>query len=43
MKIGGLVEQKNLTMYVMTSLEDTPGSAAEILFLFGNAGISYLI
>jgi aspartokinase len=34
MKIGGLVENGDLTMYRITSIEDRPGAAAEILKLF---------
>jgi len=34
MKIGGLVENSDLTMYRITSIEDRPGAAAEILKLF---------
>ena len=34
MKIGGLVENVDLTMYRITSIEDRPGAAAEILKLF---------
>lgn len=39
MKIGGFVEQKNLTLYSIV-LEDKPGSAAEILHLFGKKEIN---
>lgn len=39
MKIGGLVENQNLTLYCITSIEDKPGSAAEILKLFAEENI----
>lgn len=34
MKIGGLVEQRNLALYSVTSLKDQPGAAAAVLKLF---------
>jgi aspartokinase len=34
MKIGGLVEQRNLALYSITSLKDQPGAAAAVLKLF---------
>jgi aspartokinase len=40
MKIGGLVENGDLTMYRITSIKDEPGSAAEILKLFAQDKIS---
>jgi aspartokinase len=40
MKIGGLVENNNLTMYRITSIKDEPGAAAEILKLFAQEKIS---
>ncbi|HGY54231.1 MAG TPA: ACT domain-containing protein [Caldithrix abyssi] len=40
MKIGGLVEQKNLTLYSITSLKDQPGAAASVLRLFAKAKIN---
>ena len=40
MKIGGLVENINLTMYRITSIKDEPGAAAEILRLFAEKKIS---
>ena len=40
MKIGGLVENKDLSMYRITSIKDEPGAAAEILKLFANKKIS---
>lgn len=40
MKIGGLVENSNLTMYRITSIKDEPGAAAEILKLFAQEKIS---
>jgi len=39
-KIGGLVEQSNLTMYRITSIKDEPGSAGEILKLFAEKNVS---
>lgn len=39
MKIGGLVENTNLTMYQITSIKDRPGAAAEILQLFAEENI----
>jgi len=40
MKIGGLVENSELTMYRITSIKDEPGAAAEILKLFAQEKIS---
>ena len=40
MKIGGLVENSNLTMYRISSIKDEPGAAAEILKLFAQKKIS---
>ena len=40
MKIGGLVENSNLTMYQITSIKDEPGAAAKILKLFAQEKIS---
>ncbi len=40
MKIGGLVDQTNLTMYAITSLKDRPGAAAEVLNLFAKENIN---
>jgi len=40
MKIGGLVENNDLTMYRITSIKDEPGAAAEILRLFAQEQIS---
>lgn len=40
MKIGGLVENSDLTMYRITSIKDEPGAAAEILKLFAQEKIS---
>jgi aspartokinase len=40
MKIGGLVENSDLTMYRITSIRDEPGAAAEILKLFALGKIS---
>jgi aspartokinase len=40
MKIGGLVENSDLTMYRITSIKDEPGAAAEILRLFAREKIS---
>ena len=40
MKIGGLVENSDLTMYRITSIKDEPGAAAEILKLFAEEKIS---
>ncbi len=39
MKIGGLVENNNLTMYRIASIKDRPGAAAEILKLFAEENI----
>jgi aspartokinase len=39
MKIGGLVENTNLTMYRITSIEDKPGAAGEILQLFAEENV----
>jgi aspartokinase len=39
MKIGGLVENSDLTMYRITSIKDQPGAAAEILKLFAQEKI----
>ena len=43
-KIGGIVDQQNLTMYGITSLKDRPGSAAEVLNLLAeeNINIEYI-
>ena len=40
MKIGGLVEQRNLALYSITSLKDQPGAAAAILRLFAREKIN---
>jgi aspartokinase len=40
MKIGGLIENSNLTMYRITSIRDEPGASAEILKLFAREKIS---
>jgi aspartokinase len=40
MKIGGLVENSDLTLYRITSIKDEPGAAAEILKLFAQEKIS---
>ena len=40
MKIGGLVENSDLTMYRITSIKDEPGAAGEILKLFAHEKIS---
>lgn len=40
MKIGGLVENSDLSMYRITSIKDEPGAAAEILKLFAEEKIS---
>jgi aspartokinase len=40
MKIGGLVENSDLTMYRITSIKDEPGGAAGILKLFAKEKIS---
>ena len=40
MKIGGLIENRNLTMYRITSIRDEPGASAEILKLFAREKIS---
>jgi len=34
MKVGGLVEQCHLILYTITSLDDQPGTAADILSVF---------
>ncbi len=39
-KIGGIVDQQNLTMYGITSLKDQPGAAAEVLTLLAKEGIN---
>ena len=39
MKIGGLVENIDLTMYRITSIEDRPGAAGEILKLFAKENV----
>lgn len=39
MKIGGLVENIDLTMYRITSIEDKPGAAGEILRLFAKKNV----
>ena len=39
MKIGGLVENKHLTMFRITSIQDKPGTAAEILKIFAEENI----
>ena len=39
MKIGGLVESNDLTMYRITSIEDKPGAAGEILRLFAEENV----
>ena len=40
MKIGGLVENSDLTLYRITSIKDEPGAAAEILKVFAQEKIS---
>jgi aspartokinase len=40
MKIGGLVENSDLTLYRITSIKDEPGAAAEILKVFAQENIS---
>jgi len=40
MKIGGIVEQVNLTLYSITSLKDIPGAAGKILRSFANEKIN---
>lgn len=40
MKIGGLVEQKELALYSITSLPDKPGAAAQVLKLFAQNAIN---
>jgi aspartokinase len=44
MKIGGIVENNNLTLYRMISLKDQPGSAGSILKIFAqnNINIEYI-
>jgi aspartokinase len=39
MKIGGLVENTDLTMYRITSIEDRPGVAGEILKIFAEENV----
>jgi len=39
MKIGGLVENMDLTLYRITSIEDKPGAAGEILKLFAEENV----
>ena len=43
-KIGGIVENSNLTLYRMTSLQDQPGAAGAILKIFAqnNINIEYI-
>jgi len=40
MKIGGLIEQTQLTLYTVTSLTDQPGAAAGVLKLFARQKIN---
>ena len=40
MKIGGVVEQSSLALYVFCNVPDEPGIAGEILSLFSKAGIN---
>ena len=44
MKIGGIVENCNLTLYRMTSVKDQPGAAGSILKIFAknNINIEYI-
>jgi aspartokinase len=44
MKIGGLVENRHLTMFRITSIADKPGAAGEILHLFAenNVKLAYI-
>lgn len=44
MKIGGIVEQVNLTMYSITSLKDIPGAAGHVLKLLAreNVNLQYI-
>ncbi len=39
-KIGGLVENPNLTMYRLTSVEDQPGAAGEVLIEFARKQVN---
>jgi aspartokinase len=39
-KIGGLVENQNLTMYRMTAVEDQPGAAGEVLIEFARKQVN---
>ncbi len=40
MKIGGIVQNRNLTFYLITSLDDQPGMAAEVLEHFAGNRIN---
>jgi len=40
MKIGGLVEQNDLTLYSLTELPDAPGQAGQVLSVIATANIN---
>ncbi len=40
MKIGGLIEQRNLALYTIASLKDEPGSVADVLSIFAEKQIN---
>jgi aspartokinase len=40
MKIGGIIENRDLTLYRLTSVADQPGAAAEVLRLFAARGVN---
>lgn len=44
MKIGGIVEQRQLALYTIASLKDKPGTVAEVLSAFtsGNINLAYI-
>lgn len=40
MKIGGIIEQRQLALYTITSIKDKPGSAADVLRVFAEENIN---
>ncbi len=40
MKIGGIIEQRQLALYTIASIKDKPGSAAEVLSVFAEENIN---
>ncbi len=40
MKIGGIIEQRQLALYTIASIKDKPGSAADVLHVFAEENIN---